>query len=82
MVDDARGFGVQRSFLGADWAGLILKDAKRYASTAPLDSLQGTDGGRFAWLEPAEIAETYPALAELMQRLAGLPSELNKKIAN
>eukprot|EP00947_MAST-08B_sp_MAST-8B-sp1_P002069 g2069.t1 len=80
VVDEARGFGTQPSFLGSDWAGLVRKDAARYASTEQLDALEGTDGGRFAWLEPADITETYPALAELMQRLAGLPSELNKKM--
>ena len=61
VVDDARCCGSQSSFLGLEWVSLLRKDAARLARTTaePFDTIPGSQGGTFKWLDPTEIDATY-----------------------
>ncbi|CAM9639279.1 unnamed protein product, partial [Phaeothamnion confervicola] len=51
------------------------------SSSGEKDRIRSGTFGEIAWLEPAELADAFPALHELVTALHGLPFELNRAAA-
>lgn len=78
-------------FMGDEWSALLLADAQRMAASnalmetpshdagRPTSTSSTSSSGRMRFLEPTECAKTYPALAELLNKLHALPFEINRK---
>ncbi|CAN0416697.1 unnamed protein product [Discosporangium mesarthrocarpum] len=74
--------------MGEEWAVCIMSDCQRLAGTdrltvkpATVARLAGRGGGGddVAWVESEELEDEFPALAEVVTCLHGLPFEVNGK---
>lgn len=77
LLDAKRGLGVVRRLLSPAWLALAIADALRFREEA--DRMHPTPSGESAWVDAEEDEESYPALAEAVRRLQGIPFELVAK---
>ncbi|KAG5182585.1 hypothetical protein JKP88DRAFT_318512 [Tribonema minus] len=77
MSGKAGGVAVVDGYLGGEWPKLVAGDCRRMLAAGRLGAGGGAEA--MAWVEPAELAQAYPALHELVIALHALPFELNAK---
>lgn len=86
LVDREIGFGIVDDFLGHAWTPLLVNDGLRMIKRGMFAKVQNhllgerQQTGDVVYLEKADCEPAYPALAECIEKLHGLPYELNEKL--
>jgi len=86
LTDPETAFAVQDDFLGEEWPALLYEDAVRFMASGQMTPIPVAEReregvhGEIAFVEPSQLEESYPALAELIKNLHALPFELRSKV--